>query len=95
MKVKPMNETTARLGRAMRAGRWMCRLTHDDAARLLRVLPNDLLEYECGVKQIPTDILVHALTMGYRMMEVRTMRHNYIHHRKLLRELKQTVKETE
>lgn len=95
MKVQPIDETAARLGRAMRAGRQMCRLTHDDAARLLRVLPGELLEYECGVKRIPTDVFVQAFTMGYRMMEVRTMRHNYIRHRKILHELKQTIKEAE
>ena len=95
MKPKPIDETSVRLGRAMRAGRWMCRLTHDDAARLLRVLPNDLLEYECGAKQIPTDVFVHVFTMGYRMMEIRTLRHNYIYHRKLLCKLKQSLKEAD
>lgn len=82
---KAINDTAGRLGRAMRGARRDCRLCHEDAARLLRVSPNELLEYESGTKNIPTDVFVHVFIMGYKMMEVRTLASRYRCHRKAFR----------
>ena len=88
---KPIDETAQRLGTSMRVAREYCRLSIDELAGILRVMPTELYEYECGIRQIPTDILQRIFIMGYKMMYARRCDRRYIKLRQLMCKASRTV----
>lgn len=93
--VKAIDDNMARLGVTFRHAREECRLSLDDAAGILHIMPNELFEYEHGAKPVPTDILYRLFVMGYKMIEVRVITRRYQVHRNVLRKLKRTIAEAE
>jgi len=92
-KMKKIDETAGRLGLAMRQARRVCRLSQDDAAAILCIMPTNLAEYEFGVTKIPFDVLEHLFVMGYKMLQVRTTESRYRRHRKVFNKIKDAVAE--
>ena len=92
-KPKPIDGTAGRVGVAMQHVRWVIHLSPDEAARLLRVMPNDILEYERGISPIPPDVMEYIFTMAYKMMRFRYLEDKYRFQRRFFRKLKQTVSE--
>ena len=80
----PIDETAVRLGTSLRSARNNCQLSIDAAAVLLHIMPMELVEYECGFAQIPTDILQRITTMGYKMLQARRFDRRYIRLRKMM-----------
>lgn len=95
MKQKRLDEMTEQLSKAMHQARQMCKITADDAAVLLRIRPDELFEYERGLKRIPRDVLEHVFVMGYKMMQVRIMENRYRRQCNFFRKLKQSVAEVQ
>lgn len=89
---KPIDETAVRLGASLRSARNNCQMSIDAAAVLLHVMPMELVEYECGFAQIPTDILQRVTTMGYKMLQVRRFDRRYIRLRQMMLKIKQVRK---
>lgn len=73
MKKKAINETASRIGSAMCAARQTDHLSHIDVADMLDITLDDLLEYERGTAQIPTEILERIFTMGYKMIGIKIL----------------------
>ena len=94
-KYKPINETARRMGAMLRRARRMCRMSTDDAALLLQMMPDELAQYEHGVCEIPINILEHMFVMGYKMIQVRKLERRYHNQRELFYKLKKTVAEAE
>lgn len=88
-KQKPIDITAGRMGAMLRSARQMCKLSTDDAAHLLRIMPDELAAYEHGTMAIPQSVLEHMFIMGYKMIQVRTIEHRYHNQRKLFRKFKQ------
>lgn len=89
--MKTIDETAGRIGRAMISARHVCRLTRDDVADLLHIMPNDLVEYERGHTKIPHDILERIFMLGYKTMHLRKLERMYRQQRWIFRKIKQTV----
>ena len=89
--MKQVNETVGRMGAALRQARQACRMTHDEVAVLLGVMPSDLAEYERGITVIPFDVLRQIFVMGYKMIEVRAIEKHYRCQRKVFRRIKNIV----
>lgn len=89
--IKPIDETARRMGIAMRNVRAVIHLSTDEASRLLRIMPNDLMEYERGVTPIPKEILEYIFTTGYQMMRFRYLEDRYRAQRRFFRKLKQHI----
>ncbi len=94
-KTKQINTTTGRMGAMLRVARHVCKLSTDDAALLLRVMPDELAEYERGIMEIPPGVLEHMFIMGYKMMQVRIIERRYHAQRMQLRKLKQMCSNAE
>ncbi|MBD5400768.1 hypothetical protein HDR61_03430 [bacterium] len=92
-KIKPIDDTAARLGIIMCNARRRCHLSHDDASKLLNIMPNELLEYERGIAKIPADVLERAIVLGYQMMRINTLESIYKRQRNVFRKLKAVVAE--
>ena len=88
-KQKQIDITAGRLGAMLRRARHMCKMSTDDAATMLRILPDDLAAYEHGTREVPLNVLEHMFIMGYKMIQVRTIEHRYHNQRKIFRQLKQ------
>ncbi len=91
---KKLDPTAGRLGIAMRGARQACHLSIDEAAHLLRIMPNELVEYERGVAKIPIGVLNHAFFLGYKMMRVRVQESVYRRQRNIFRKIKEAINET-
>ncbi len=77
----------------MRQARRVCRLSQDDAAMFLSIMPTDLAQYECGITKMPFDVLEHMFVMGYKMLQVRTTETRYRKQRKIFNKIKNTFSE--
>ncbi len=88
-KPKPIDTTARRVGAMLRFARQKCKMSTDDAAHILHILPDELAGYEHGVREIPQGLLEHMFVMGYKMIQVRIIEHRYHNQRKLFRKLKQ------
>lgn len=71
----------------------MCRLSQDNTAMFLSIMPTDLAQYECGITKIPFDVLEYLFVMGYKMLQVRTTETRYRKQRKIFNKIKNTVSE--
>ena len=47
----------------------------EDVATSLHITREELFQYENGTKDIPEDIMVTIITMGYTMLRARNMQH--------------------
>ena len=88
-KQKRIDITAGRVGTALRQARNKCKMSTDDAATILHIMPEELAAYEHGVQEIPQNILEHLFVMGYKMIQVRIIEHRYHNQRKLFRQFKQ------
>lgn len=73
MKKKAINETTALMGRALFVARQTNRLSHADAADILGITTDDLLQYERGRAQVSIEVLEHMFAVGYKMIGLRKL----------------------
>ena len=87
--MKKIDETTARLGVAMRYARNKCKMPLDEAAATLRIMPDELYEYERGRVMLPYDIMERVFIMGYKMMMIRMLESVYRRQRKMFRKFNQ------
>lgn len=92
--VKAIDENQARLGLSLRVGREECRLSLEDAAHMLHIMPNELFEYEHGAKPVPMDILQRLFIMGYKMIEVRIINNRYQVQRNMFKKIESAVAKT-
>lgn len=90
-KRKQIDETAGRLGAAMRQARLARHLSRDEVGTLLYIMPDELSEYERGIKKIPDEILQYVFSMGYKMMRFRNLEDRYRLQRRIVRKIKQTV----
>ena len=90
---KPIDDNMAHLGSSMKNARQQCRISMDEAAGLLHITPNELFEYERGAKPVPRDILQRLFIMGYKMIEVRVVNHQYQAHRSAFRKIERIMTE--
>jgi len=90
-KMKQIDETAGRVREIMRAARQVCHISHDEAAALLRIMPNELSEYEYGVSKIPADILERMFVLGYKMMRIRVLESRYRRQRNIFQKIKQAM----
>lgn len=88
---KPIDETAARFGAAMKVARNACHLSPDEIASLLQIMPSELAEYERGIAQMPADILYRLVTAGYELMCFRTLDHRYRKLRQAMRKMHRTT----
>lgn len=86
--MRQIDETTGRLGVAMRKARRKCYIPHDELASLLHITPNELAQYEQGIEKIPFDILERIIIFGYRSMHARVLEEIYRKKRYMLKKLK-------
>ncbi len=77
----------------MRQARRVCRLSQDDAAMFLSIMPTDLAQCECGIIKMLFDVLEHMFVMGYKMLQVRTTETRYRKQWKIFNKIKNTVPE--
>lgn len=89
--MKTVNTFDERLGVAMRHARHASGSTPDELARLLRIMPDELLAYERGLSEIPLDILERIIVMGYKMIIVRSLEKKYRLQRKVFGKIKHNV----
>lgn len=89
--MKTVNKFDERLGVVLRRGRYASGLTHDELARLLRIMPDELLAYERGRSEIPLNILERIIVMGYKMIIIRSLEKKYRLEQKVFRKIKQSV----
>ena len=94
-KRKQIDETAGRLGAAMYRARVTRHLSRDEVSALLYIMPDELSEYERGIKKIPDEILQHVFTLGYKMMRFRNLEDRYRQQRKIFRKIKQTVSDAQ
>ncbi|MBD5391429.1 hypothetical protein HDR66_01330 [bacterium] len=87
-KKQQINQTVGRVGAMLRQGRRLCKMEQCDAAKLMRISTAELDEYERGFAEIPLGPLEHIFTMGYKMMQVRSLEHRYHTQRSILRKIK-------
>lgn len=90
-RTKPIDETAGRLGTIMCNARRLCYMPHDEVAKLLRIPPADMLEYERGTKKIPADVLERVIVLGYKMLRIRALESRYIRQRMVLRRVKENM----
>ncbi|MDE6250162.1 MAG: helix-turn-helix domain-containing protein [Alphaproteobacteria bacterium] len=88
-KQKQIDITAGRMGAMLRRARHVCRMSTDDAATMLRIMPDELAAYEHGTGEIPLNVMEHIFVMGYRMIQVRIIEHRYHNQRRLFRKLNQ------
>lgn len=88
-KQKQIDAAARRIGVTLRRARHMCKMSTDDAAFMLRIMPAELAAYEHGVQEIPLHILEHVFVMGYKMIQVRIIETKYHRQRKQYQKLKQ------
>lgn len=88
-KQKQIDATAGRMGAMLRQARHVCRMSTDDAALMLRIMPADLAAYERGIQEIPLNVLEHIFVMGYKMMQVRIIEYRYQNQRNMFRKLNQ------
>ncbi|MBD5400458.1 helix-turn-helix transcriptional regulator [bacterium] len=91
MKQNKIDNTAGRLGRALYDARIACNIPYDNAAMLLHITPNELSEYERGTTEIPHDIMIRMLVMGYKLIHARTLEEKYRRQRNTFKKLKQPV----
>lgn len=92
---KPIDDTARRVGKMMCDARRMLYIPHDEIAKLLHIMPDELLSYERGTKKIPADVLLWIIVLGYKLLRVRKMEHDYRNQRRILYRLKKTLTEAE
>lgn len=92
---KQIDETSGRVGAAMRNARQTCVIMHQDAAALLHITPKELGAYECGAEKIPTDILERVFAMAYKMIQIRQIEDRYRRQRRVFWKLKQVIADAE
>ena len=85
------DKTAKHIGEALQHARIVLHISRDEASDLLRIMPNELTEYERGITKIPTDILSHIFLLGYKMMRLRTLEERYRMQRRIFRKLKQSI----
>ena len=88
-KTKQIDATAGRMGAMLRSARQMCHMSTDDAALLLRIMPDELAAYERGIMEVPLHIMEHMFVMAYKMMQVRIIERRYYDQRAMLKKLKQ------
>ncbi|MDE6250637.1 MAG: helix-turn-helix domain-containing protein [Alphaproteobacteria bacterium] len=88
-KTKQIDITAGRLGAMLRRARHVCRMSTDDAATMLRIMPDELAAYEHGIREVPLGVMEHMFVMGYKMIQVRKIEHRYNNHRKMFLKFKQ------
>ncbi len=88
---KKIDETAGRFGHAMRTARQACHMSSDDAARLLRMMPNELLEYERGVTKVPIQVFEYFCILGYKMMRVRVAENVYLRRQAVFRKMREII----
>ena len=93
-KQKQIDATAGRMGAMLRSARQMCHMSTDDAALLLRIMPDELAAYERGISKMPTGVLEHMFIMGYKMMQVRIIERRYNDQCAMLKKLKQICTDT-
>lgn len=94
-KQKQIDATAGRMGAMLRVARRACNLTTDDAALLLRIMPDELAAYERGIQEIPQGVLEHMFIMGYKMIQVRIIERRYHKEHMMFRKLKQMCSNTD
>lgn len=77
-----IDDTAKRISCAMRQARNTSRLSRDDVADMLHIMPNELVAYERGTSKVPMDILQRVFVMAYKLMEIRFLEHHYFLSRK-------------
>lgn len=90
-KIKTANKFDERLGVVLRRARNASGLAPDELARLLRIMPDELLAYERGRSDIPLDILERIIVMGYKMIIVRSLERKYRLQRRVFRKIGHTI----
>lgn len=88
---KPIDETARRVGKMLCDARCVLGMPHDEVAKMLHIMPDELLEYERGVAKIPADVLMWIIILGYKLMRIRIMERRYRNQRQILYKLKHTV----
>lgn len=88
--MKRIDTTAARLGIAMQHARRKCYLPNDQVASLLHIMPDELAQYERGIREIPYDILERTFILAYKMMHIRTLESFYRGQRKMFNKFSQT-----
>ncbi|MBD5400996.1 helix-turn-helix transcriptional regulator [bacterium] len=92
-RMKMPDDTMGRVGAIMHNARMSCRMSRDELADMLRILPNELAAYEHGKIKIPADVLEHVFAMGFSMLRFRTLTSKYRMQRRIFRNLKQSSAE--
>jgi len=87
------DDTAARMGIAMRYARQNAFIPKDEIATLLGITPNELHEYEQGVRQLPIDIMQRIFAIGYVTIHIRSMEDIYRRKRHLFNKLKKLERE--
>ena len=92
-KPKPIDETAARMGKALYHARTSVHMPVDEACHLLHIMPDELIQYERGCIKFPQDVLEYMFMMGYKMIRARTLEKKYHQQRQVYRKLKQIMTE--
>ena len=92
---KPIDDTARRVGKMLCDARRVLYMPHDEVARLLHIMPDELLAYERGVEKIPADVLLWIILLGYKLLRIRKMEHNYRNQRRIFYKLRKTITELE
>ena len=92
-KPKPIDETAARMGKALYHARVHVHMPLDEACHILHIMPDELINYERGCAKFPQDVLEYIFMMGYKMMRARTLEKKYHLQRQVYRKIKAIVTE--
>ena len=87
--MKKTKDTAQYIGVVMNRARYKSGIALDDAAKMLRVSPGELYDYERGRLQMPLDVMEHVFIMGLRMMHNRLLEELYRRQRRIFRKLKE------